>query len=562
MKHVPASLFSLCACTRIFLFILFIVIGTQAVTAQTPRGITTLSGTLLGADGKPMKKAGVSAMQFLTTDEKPRTAEVNADGSFMLELPYGWHVLEFTGTDHQRERTSAMYYINPGMSVRCTLASNAPRGAIDSVTYVSSVDGYSFDKQRPMTKQPDGTWRADIPAGTSQTEIGYQVIVYAKGTSDDVHSINSTDGVRYEYDGGGDYRTIVPVSGGVARAVFDPALLPKSDKPAEFAFLDTYGAAAKRIIDQQRSDLTKSMTASTDIMDGKKSTWSAAKRRAELRSEMKKEAVPTLKQLRMISYLTLPSLPNEASGVDSTVVDEIFATISPASAVWDNYAGDLLSFTRMGGALSRAYADRVMNENPGANVKASILYDRLAELMEKKNEAEARVVYDRLVKEFAKTYPAMRAKRELNPTRAVKVGAPLPMFAFQTLEDSTIKVTNASIKGKWVLVDNWATWCGPCVGEMGALHAAYEKFKDKNFTILSVSFDRGTQEIARFRSNKWKMPWMHCFSPGVWKNDAARIFEVNGIPKPILVSPDGIIVAMEETLRGENLEKTLERFVK
>ncbi|MFM8568475.1 MAG: thioredoxin-like domain-containing protein, partial [Candidatus Kapaibacterium sp.] len=505
--------------------------------------MTTLSGTVLGADGKPMKKAGVYAMQIQSTDEKPRTAEVRADGTFALELPYGWHLLEFTGTDHQRERTSMMYFINPGMSLRCTLASNAPKGPIDSVTCVTSLDGYSFDKQRAMKKQADGSWRLEMPVDAATKEIGYQVIMYVRGESDDVHSVNSTEGTGYEYDGGGDYRSIVPVVNGRATLTFTPALLPRSKRASEVAFLDTYGVAAKRIIDEQRSDLMKSFTAGTEVADGKTTTWNAAKRRSELAAAIIKEAVPTLRQLRMISYLSLRALPDEPTGVDTTVVDRIFSTIAPASLIWDNYADDLVRFTRMGGATSKGYADRVLNESPSANVKASILYDRLSALMDAKRDAEARAVYDRLVKEFAKTFPAQRAKRELTPSRAVKVGAPLPAFAFQSLEDSTINVTNAGIKGKWVLVDNWATWCGPCVSEMGALHAAYEKFKDKNFTILSVSFDRGTAEIVRFRNNKWKMPWMHCFSPGVWKNDASRIFEVNGIPKPILVAPDGTIVA-------------------
>lgn len=559
MKHI--SLFHFYRIVVVIALLLQAAKPCIANAQASSSGTTTLRGTLLGADAKPMKKAQVFAMQFLSINEKPLSAEVAADGTFELALPYGWHLLEFTGTDHQRERTSLMYFINPGMSVRCTLASNAPTGKIDSVCCVTSADNYSFERQRAMKLQSDGTWRLNVTTDPTAKELGYQVIVYSNGETE-AHSFNSTEGIRYEYDGGGDYRSIVPVNNGVASLVFTPGMLVKGKSDAEIAFLDTYGAAAKKILDAQRSDMMKCFTANTDIADGKKTNWNAAKRRAELRMEMKKEAVPTLKQLRMISYLLLPALPGEATGVDSMVVDDIFATISPASLIWDNYTGDLHKFTRMGSTRTRSYTDRVLSESPSANVKAYVLYSRLAEAMDQKRDADARVLYDRLLAEYPKTYPAQRAKRELNPSRTVKVGAPLPSFSFQSLDDSTAKVTNADIKGRWVLIDNWATWCGPCVGEMGSLHAAYEKFKDKNFTILSVSFDRGTAEIARFRNNKWKMPWMHCFSPGVWKNDATRIFEVNGIPKPILVSPDGTIVALEESLRGAQLEKTLEKFVK
>jgi thiol-disulfide isomerase/thioredoxin len=212
--------------------------------------------------------------------------------------------------------------------------------------------------------------------------------------------------------------------------------------------------------------------------------------------------------------------------------------------------------------VSASYVDKVLKDNPSAAVKASILYELTAKAVEKKQTDVALTLYEQLQANYANTYPAQRAKRELNPSRTVRVGSPLPKFVFQQLNDSTKSVTNEDIKGRWVLVDNWATWCGPCVGEMGTLHAAYEKFKDKNFTILSVSFDRGTAEIHRFRGGKWPMPWLHSFSPGVWKNEATRIFEVSGIPKPILVSPDGTIVALDADLRGPNLEKTLAKYIK
>ncbi len=58
------------------------------------------------------------------------------------------------------------------------------------------------------------------------------------------------------------------------------------------------------------------------------------------------------------------------------------------------------------------------------------------------------------------------------------------------------------------------------------------------------------------------MPWMHVFSEGVWESEAAKAFEVSGIPKPILIDPNGKIVALEEDLRSDKLEKTLERFVR
>ena len=111
------------------------------------------------------------------------------------------------------------------------------------------------------------------------------------------------------------------------------------------------------------------------------------------------------------------------------------------------------------------------------------------------------------------------------------------------------------------MIDFWSTWCGPCVREMPAIHKAYERFKGrKGFEILSISMDGSEKQIAHFRK-KWEMPWMHVFIPGVFENDVAKQFEVAGIPKPILVDARGEIVAMQDELRGESLEATLEKFL-
>jgi len=72
--------------------------------------------------------------------------------------------------------------------------------------------------------------------------------------------------------------------------------------------------------------------------------------------------------------------------------------------------------------------------------------------------------------------------------------------------------------------------------------------------------DQAEGNIAPFRK-KWKMPWTNAFIPGVWDADLAKKFEVASIPKPILVGPNGTIVAMDESLRGDELEKTLSKYL-
>ena len=88
-------------------------------------------------------------------------------------------------------------------------------------------------------------------------------------------------------------------------------------------------------------------------------------------------------------------------------------------------------------------------------------------------------------------------------------------------------------------------------------NAIYEKYKDQNFTILSISFDRRPIDIKKFRKKKWKMPWFNAYIEDGFSNEIARNFEVYSVPKPIFVDPNGKIIASGRTLRLKKLEEVL-----
>lgn len=92
---------------------------------------------------------------------------------------------------------------------------------------------------------------------------------------------------------------------------------------------------------------------------------------------------------------------------------------------------------------------------------------------------------------------------------------------------------------------------------MEHLHEAYEKFKEEGFTILSVSLDGSLEAVKQFREERWPMPWLNAFSEGGFDSEAAKTFEVAGVPKVFLVGKKGQIIATERDLRGEELLQTL-----
>ena len=119
------------------------------------------------------------------------------------------------------------------------------------------------------------------------------------------------------------------------------------------------------------------------------------------------------------------------------------------------------------------------------------------------------------------------------------------------------EVDLAKLRGKVVLVDFWATWCGPCVGEIPNLVKAYEKLHDKGFEILGISFDEDKGKLEAMTKQKG-MNWPQFFDGKGWKNQFGEKFGINSIPRMWLVDKKGMVVDTEgRTGLAEKVEKLL-----
>jgi peroxiredoxin len=187
---------------------------------------------------------------------------------------------------------------------------------------------------------------------------------------------------------------------------------------------------------------------------------------------------------------------------------------------------------------------------------AQILYMKATLYTEVLNDESTGV---RLLRQLQADFPASAAAKRAGGLLVgmdgdLAIGKPFPGFAEQDLDGRPL--SPAALKGKVVLIDFWAVWCGPCVAELPNVVKAYEKFHAAGFEIIGISLDRegDRQKLLDFTKAN-KMPWPQFYDGQYWQNKLAVKYGVNSIPATYLLDREGNIAA--KNLRGPALEAKL-----
>ncbi|RYG32810.1 MAG: TlpA family protein disulfide reductase, partial [Chitinophagaceae bacterium] len=167
---------------------------------------------------------------------------------------------------------------------------------------------------------------------------------------------------------------------------------------------------------------------------------------------------------------------------------------------------------------------------------------------------------DSMAAVFGKQIPKSRyvkMLREKNDRlRNTAVGGTAPDIKLPGPDGSEIALS--SLRGKYVLIDFWASWCGPCRQENPNVVRLYNKYKDQNFEIFGVSLDKDKEKWLQ-AIQKDNLTWIHVSDLKFWQSEAAGLYNITSIPATVLIDPQGKIIA--KNLRGQALEEKVAELV-
>lgn len=227
---------------------------------------------------------------------------------------------------------------------------------------------------------------------------------------------------------------------------------------------------------------------------------------------------------------------------------EVYRAVQDSLALAKNVNGQLVVFRRL------------IQQYPDAEMAFTVFSDRFSGSLSKNypdHLPEILKLFRLFSPRIQNTTAGKLCGKSIEDIGNLMIGGILPDFSAKTPEGKAVKLSD--LRGKYVLVDFWASWCIPCRTEFPHLKKAYARFKEKNFEILGYSIDHEKSLWISALEND-DVPWLNV-STLMGMEDPTKIkYQIYGVPANFLVDPEGRVIAVN--LRGEMVEPTLEKFIK
>jgi len=254
----------------------------------------------------------------------------------------------------------------------------------------------------------------------------------------------------------------------------------------------------------------------------------------------------TAASLLLWSQPVLGAEQSEAAKELKELITKVQAKLKAGDRTEDKLADELKQFDAL---LAKHKGEKTDDVAQILFMKAQ-LYSQVFE-----NEEKGDQLLEQLQKDFPDSKQAEMVQKQAEAKKIQKSlveGTKFPDFDEKDVEGKPLSI--AAYKGKVVLVDFWATWCGPCVAELPNVMKAYEKHHSKGFEIIGISLDSDKAKLDKFTKDK-KMTWQQFFDGQGWSNKLSSKYGVNSIPATYLLDGEGKIIA--KNLRGEALEEAV-----
>lgn len=199
----------------------------------------------------------------------------------------------------------------------------------------------------------------------------------------------------------------------------------------------------------------------------------------------------------------------------------------------------------------KANAEKLIGACAAGSDNKQVFYTTIIPLFVQNDLDYAKELTNNFIKEFPKSTDAKQLKASF--PKSIAVGEEVPNVTLTDINGKTLALS--SLRGKVVLIDFWASWCGPCRGENPNVVNAYNRFKEKGFTVFSISLDTNKDQWQA-AINKDGLVWPnHVSDLKGWQSDPAKLYNVKGIPATFLIDQQGKLIATN--LRGEDLQAKL-----